>query len=344
MIFELIEEAVQAGARREPACRVLGLTAKTLQRWKQQHGGEDRRRGPRSAPANKFCRQERERLLKVVNSPEFRDLSPKQIVPQLADREEYVGSESTMYRVIRDEGQLCHRQSSRPPRARRPREHVATGPGQVWSWDITYLRSPIRGVFFYLYLFLDVWSRKIVGARVYAEESTDLASELFKATCNELDLDPDGLVLHQDNGSPMKGATLVATLHSLGVVASYSRPRVSDDNPYSEALFRTLKYRPEYPDRPFPSIDEAQTWVDRFVAWYNTRHLHSAIQFVTPDDRHYGRDTEILAKRCRVYKNARRQNPGRWSGSVRNWEPVKTVYLNPEKKENGKLCLEPCGD
>jgi len=335
MIFELIEEAVQAGARREPACRILGLTSRTLQRWKQQDDGEaDRRRGPRTVPANKFCPQEREHLLKVVNSPEFRDLSPKQIVPQLADREEYVGSESTMYRVIQAAGQLGHRQSSRPPRARRPREHVATGPGQVWSWDITYLRSPIRGVFFYLYLILDIWSRRIVGARVYAEESTQLASELFKATCGALGLDPDGLVLHQDNGSPMKGAILVATLHRLGVVASYSRPHVSDDNPYSEALFRTLKYRPEYPDRPFLSIDRAQTWVDRFVAWYNTMHLHSAIQFVTPDDRHYGRDTEILAKRCRVYENARRRNPGRWSGSVRNWKPVKTVYLNPEKKEN----------
>jgi putative transposase len=337
MIFELIEEAVQAGARREPACGILGLTARTLQRWKQQDCGADRRRGPNNTPTNKLCPEEREHLLKVVNSPEFRDLSPKQIVPLLADREEYVGSESTMYRVLRAEGQLGYRQSARPPRARRPREYVATGPGQVWSWDITYLRTPVRGIYFYLYLILDVWSRKIVGARVYAEESTDLASELFKATCNDLSLDPDGLVLHQDNGSPMKGATLVTTLNSLGVVASYSRPRVSNDNPYSESVFRTLKYRPEYPGRPFPSVDGAQTWVDGFVTWYNTKHLHSAIQFVTPEDRHYGRETEILANRCRVYEKARRQNPERWSGSVRNWEPVKTVYLNPEKKEESRL-------
>lgn len=336
MILQLIEEAVEAGARLQPACKVLGLCARTYQRWRQQEGGQDRRRGPKSSPANKLSTGEREHLLQVVNAPEFRDLSPKQIVPRLADRREYVGSESTMYRVLRAEGQLGHRQSSRPARAtRRPREHVATGPERVWSWDITYLRSPVRGVFFYLYLILDVWSRKIVGARVYAEESTELAAELFEATCEQLGVDPDGLVLHQDNGSPMKGAILQATLTSLGVLASFSRPRVSDDNPYSEAIFRTLKYRPEYPQRPFASLDEAQAWVDRFVAWYNTEHLHSAIRFVTPDDRHFGREKVILAKRRRVYKAARRRHPERWSGPTRNWDPVTTVYLNPEKKDGG---------
>ena len=333
MILELVEEALKAGARLNPACEILGLSARTHQRWKEQGTGGDRRRGPKSAPANKFSPKEREQVLQVVNSPEFCDLSPKQIVPRLADRQKYVSSESTMYRVMREEELLSHRQSARPARkTRRPREHVATGPEQVWSWDITYLRSPMRGMFFYLYLFLDVWSRKIVGAKVYAEESTELAAEVFKAICDELDLDPDGLALHQDNGSPMKGATFQATLENLGVVASFSRPRVSDDNPYSEALFRTLKYRPEYPRRPFASIDEAQAWVDRFVTWYNTEHLHSAIRYVTPEDRHCGREKAVLAKRCRVYEVARRKNPGRWAGPTRNWDPVKTVYLNPEKK------------
>lgn len=332
MILQLIEEALETGARLHPACEILGLSARTYQRWKQQDGA-DRRCGPKSAPANKLSPKEREHLLQVVNSPEFCDLSPKQIVPRLADRQEYVGSESTMYRTLREAKLLHHRQNVRPARKTpRPREHVATGPEQVWSWDITYLRSPVRGVFFYLYLILDVWSRKIVGARVYAEESTELAAELFKATCDELGLDPDGLVLHQDNGSPMKGAILQATLTSLGVFASFSRPRVSDDNPYSEALFRTLKYRPEYPQRPFVSLDEAQAWVERFVAWYNTEHLHSAIRFVTPEDRHFGREEKILDQRRRVYEAARRRHPERWSGPTRNWSPVKTVYLNPEKK------------
>ena len=130
----------------------------------------------------------------------------------------------------------------------------------------------------------------------------------------------------------MKGATMIATLKRLGVVTSFSRPRVSDDNPYSESLFRTLKYRPEYPSKPFGSLDEANSWVRQFVGWYNTEHLHSAIRFVTPDDRHFGREHEILQQRREVYEEARAKNPGRWSGSTRNWEVIEKVYLNPEKK------------
>ncbi len=139
-------------------------------------------------------------------------------------------------------------------------------------------------------------------------------------------------MLHSDNGGPMKGSTMLATLQRLGVVASFSRPRVSDDNPYSEALFRTLKYRPGYPSRPFASLEKASLWVAGFVRWYNTEHLHSAIRFVTPEDRHAGQEGEILRQRQRVYERARRDNPKRWSGATRNWQPIKAVYLNPEKK------------
>ncbi len=139
-------------------------------------------------------------------------------------------------------------------------------------------------------------------------------------------------MLHSDNGGPMKGSTMLATLQRLGVVASFSRPRVSDDNPYSEAIFRTLKYRPGYPSRPFASLEAARLWVDGFVRWYNTEHLHSALRFVSPDDRHYGREREVLSQRRRVYERARRRNPSRWSSSTRNWNPIETVILNPEKK------------
>jgi transposase InsO family protein len=170
-----------------------------------------------------------------------------------------------------------------------------------------------------------------MGAQVYREESMDRAAELFEATCRRHGLDPRGIVLHADNGGPMKGSTMLATLQSLGVVASFSRPRVSDDNPYSEALFRTLKYRPDYPSGPFASLAEAQLWVEGFVRWYNTEHRHSAIRFVTPEQRHDGREREILQQRHNVYERARRENPRRWSGETRNWEPVATVYLNPEK-------------
>lgn len=331
MILELIDEAVRSGARRDPACELLGLSVRTLQRWQAQDGGEDRRHGPKREPPNKLSAAQRQEVLQIVNSPEYCDLSPNQIVPRLADEGLYVASESTLYRILREEAQLTHRQRSRPATTRRPQEHVATGPGQVLSWDITYLRSPVRGRFYYLYMILDVWSRKILGAEVYGEESMDLAAELFERTCHEHDLAPKGVVLHSDNGGPMKGSTMLATLQRLGVVASFSRPRVSDDNPFSEALFRTVKYCREYPSGPFASLEAARQWVAGFLVWYNTEHRHSAIRFVTPEQRHSGRDAAILRQRQRVYERARRRHPQRWSGATRNWQPIETVYLNPAK-------------
>ena len=200
----------------------------------------------------------------------------------------------------------------------------------MWSWDITYLRSALRGTFYFLYLIVDIWSRKIVGWSVEESESTDLAAALFCRACAMLGIDPDGLVLHSDNGGPMKGCTMLATLQYLGVVPSFSRPHVSDDNPYSESLFRTLKFRPGYPTKPFSSIEEARAWVEAFVAWYNTQHLHSAVGFVTPDDRHNGRDILLLERRRLVYESARRRHPERWSGTTRSWEHIDTVALNPQ--------------
>jgi putative transposase len=338
MILDLIDEATEAGARLEPACALLGLSVRTVQRWRKQGGGEDRRYGPRHDPANKLTPAERARLLEVLNSPEYCNLSPKQIVPRLADLGEYLASESTVYRLLHESDQLAHRQAARPPSAR-PREWVATRPGEVWTWDITYLRSPVRGQFYYLYLITDIWSRKSVGWAVHTEESAEHAAALFCETCIELDLDPEGIVLHSDNGGPMKGSTMLATLQKLGVIASFSRPRVSDDNPYSEALFRTLKYRPEYPARPFASLEEARVWVASFVTWYNTEHRHSAIRFVTPDQRHFGEEKTILRNRHRVYEKARRRRPERWARKTRNWTPVGNVHLNPEARpENRERC------
>ena len=332
MIVELVDEALRGGARLEVAVEVLGLSPRTVQRWRNQDGGTDRRQGPHEAPPNKLTATERDQVLTIANAPEFRDLSPQQIVPRLADQGDYIASESTFYRVLRAQGQLTHRAPSRPATSRRPREHAATGPCQVWSWDITYLKSPIWGQFFYLYLILDVWSRKIAAAQVYTEESNEHAARLFVQTCRGLGFDPDGLVLHSDNDGPMKGATMLATLQKLGVVASFSRPRVSDDNPYSEALFRTLKYRPGFPSQPFANVQAAQRWVDGFVAWYNTEHLHSAIRFITPDDRHFGREAAILAQRRQVYEQARQRNPERWVQNTRNWDPVAVVYLNSDSR------------
>jgi transposase InsO family protein len=330
MIRALIEAAVVAGARRGPACRTLGLSVRTVERWRDGVTPADGRHGPHHRPANALTSGERRTILAVVTSVAYRDLSPHQIVPHLADAGRYLASESTMYRILRAEAWLQYRSRAKAPVRRPPRAHLATGPNQLWSWDITYLKTPVRGVFEYLYLMLDVWSRKIVGWAVHEEETAAHAAALFLSICRAQRLDPAGIVLHADNGGPMKGATMVATLERLGVLASFSRPGVSDDNAYSEALFRTMKYRPTFPTQPFADLAAAQAWVAAFVHWYNTQHLHSAIRFVTPDDRHAGRDTALLVARRAVYTRARRRTPARWSGTTRNWDPINAVRLNPE--------------
>jgi len=332
--MQLISEAVMAGARKRLACETLGLTIRTLQRW--QNLGincEDKRKGPTKKPSNALSGEERKEVLTCLNSAECRNLSPNQIVPKLADKGEYLCSEKTMYRILAAEGQLTHRQKSKAPEKRVKPSHVAGGPNQVYSWDITYLKTTVRGIFLYLYLAMDIWSRKIVGWQVHAEESMELGAEFAEHTCMVMGVDPEGIVWHADNGGPMKGCTMLAKLQQLGLVPSFSRPHVSDDNPFSESLFRTLKYRPEYPTKPFASIEEAREWVEQFVRWYNTCHQHSSIRFVTPDDRHYGREKEILANRKRVYQLAKQKHPDRWSKDIRNWDPVGDVYLNPDKKE-----------
>lgn len=330
-----IEEAVSAGARRVQACKVVGIDPRTIQRWRSQGGGDDLRKGPKMTPGNKLSDSERKRVLEIINSEDFRDLSPNQIVPMLADQGKYVASESTMYRILRAEGQQNHRETSREPRAK-PNEHVATGPNQVWSWDITYCVSSVRGQYHYLYLMLDVWSRKIVGWRVHDQESMEHASDLVIRAALAENIDAGKIVLHSDNGSPMKGATMLATLNALGITASFSRPSVSNDNPYSESLFRTLKYRPEYPRRPFENIEEVTAWVSAFVAWYNEEHLHSNLCFVTPEQKHQGLDIQILTKRSAIYEAARQKNPEKWSGKIRSWKATDVTILNPDKSFRNK--------
>lgn len=331
MTLDIISEAIQSGARLAKACATLGLSCRTVQRW-QKDKSEDARCGPKTSPPNKLSDAEVKEVLTIANSPEFRDLSPKQIVPALADGGKYVASESTFYRILKAEDLQHHRgRALAPVRRTPPAPCVATGPNQVWSWDITYMKSSLRGSFFYLYLIVDVWSRKVVGFEIHDVECNELASKLITKTCKEMGVKRSKLTLHSDNGGPMKGSTMLATLEMLGIVPSFSRPSVSNDNPYSESLFRTLKYRPEYPSKPFEDIDAARVWVTGFVAWYNTEHLHSGIRFVTPDDRHFGREADILDKRKKVYERARKRNPKRWTGKIRNWDAIETVYLNPEK-------------
>lgn len=337
---ELIEEAVASGARLGAASRTVGLSVRTVERWRAGRA-DDARSGPNTMPANALAQAEREAFVSMANTAEFRDLSPHQIVPRLADRGIYLGSESTLFRLLRERDMVHHRERSKAPSSRRPDEHVATGPNQLWSWDITYLRSPVRGAFYYLYLVLDVWSRKIVAWEVHDREDDALSSQVIVKTAQSLGIDLAGLVLHSDNGGPMRGATMVTTLERLGILPSFSRPSVSDDNPYSEALFRTLKYWPEYPSRPFEGVEEARRWVEAFVRWYNTVHRHSAIRYVTPAERHAGADAHVLAKRCAVYERARSRHPERWSRQIRNWSPVGSVTLNPARSASSSSTAAP---
>ena len=285
-------------------------------------------------PHNKLSAQECEAVLAVINSGEFKDLPPSQIVPALADRGRYLASESTMQRLLRSRCQNAHRRSERPAKKRRkPFALKATLVNQVYTWDITYLPTTIKGQYFYLYVFVDIFSRFIVGAQVFESESADLAADLLKDICERQGIDKGQVHLHSDNGSPMKGQTMLAMMHELGVIASRSRPSVSNDNPYSESLFRTLKYRPLMPVKPFESIGQARQWAIGLVDWYNREHRHSSIRFVTPQQRHCGEDALLLQKRAEVYGHARDQNPNRWSKNTRNWSRVTEVHLNPDKPD-----------
>lgn len=267
----------------------------------------------------------------MATSVEFRDQLPKHIVHRLADRGVHIASESTFYRVLHAEGLQPRRGRARPPTPRN-REHVAKRPWQVASWDITYLRTYVRGRFFYLYLLEDVWSRKILGWAVHDNECSGRAAALVErvreaASAHGVDL--PGWVLHRDNGVPMKCATMLATMQRLGIVASFSRPGVSDDNPFLESLFRTLKYVPDYPRNGFATLADARAWVTNFVDWYNNRHFHSGIGFVAPAYRHAGRDVAILARRRRTHERAQRRRPDRWTRRSRAWERPLVVRLNP---------------
>lgn len=306
-LLQWIEEARAAGATQASACSAAGITARTLQRWRLPDGNVlvDRRPDAvRPMPCTALSETERAAILETANEPRFANLQHR-------------------------------RGRAHPPSTRTVTTYSATKANQVWCWDISYLPSPVRGLFFYLYLVLDLFSRKVVGWEVHAEESGEHAAALLLRTSlrEGIDTVKQTLVLHADNGSPMKSATLLATLQWLGVAPSYSRPRVSNDNPYAESFFRTCKYRPEWPAAGFASLDDARIWVRKFVQWYNEEHHHSGLNFVTPGQRHREEAPAVMQKRIEVYQAARDRNPGRWSESIRDWSLPKTVWLNPEREK-----------
>jgi len=306
---------------------------RTFQRWAREgdvkvDGRPDADRPP---PDTRLTLQERQAVLDTLNSPAYRSLPPSQVVPALADEGRYIASESTFYRILREEGQQQHRGRSRAPRNHPVSTHCATGPNQVWCWDITWLPGPAKGTYYYLYLILDLYSRKVVGWEVHEQESSDLAAHLLRRAYLRERIAGVSLVLHSDNGSPMKGASLVEMLYRLGVVRSHSRPRVSNDNAYAESIFRTCKYRPDYPYKGFATLDAARAWVLKFVQWYNHEHKHSGLKFMTPCQRHNDQTAQIMENRRAVYEAARAANPKRWAQGIRNWNLPEKVWLNPER-------------
>jgi transposase InsO family protein len=254
-------------------------------------------------------------------------------VPVLADRGLFIGSERSFYRVLHAHGQAHRRGRARLPQEARPVPRLrADGPNQVWSWDISYLPTSVKGIWLYLYLVIDVWSRKVVAWDVESSEDPKLAANLVSRACLRERITrrrKQPLILHADNGNAMRAATLEVRLEELGVLRSFSRPRVSNDNPYSESLFRTIKYRPDYPRMPFTSKEQACLWLVDFVEWYNHRHRHSGIKFVTPDQRHNGEAVKICEQRGRVYEQARELHPRRWTRSTRCWRQPEVVWINP---------------
>lgn len=322
----LIEEAKANGARVFKACEVLEISTRTFKRWKSGKT-QDLRKGSEKSVPKKITEEERKRIIETCCSKEYQDLTPYEIYVILLDIKIYIGSISTYYRVLREENLVHHRGNTRKGvKQNRPPERVATGPNQVWAWDITYLKTSVAGIYYFLYTIIDIWSKRIVGWHVDIRESYEISEQLFTQVMKQNNL--KGVFLHSDNGNPMKAGTILMTLYKLGIIPSYSRPRVSNDNAYIESFFKTLKYMRSYP-KCFETMEDAKYWVADFIDWYNNRHLHSSIGYVTPNQKHTGEAIEIIANRNEVKRAAYEKNKLRWSGKCSTLTTPTEVVLNP---------------
>jgi putative transposase len=298
------------GAR--AACRALGVAQAThYRRHRRSPAPPPPPRPARKPQPRALSTQERQRILEVLHSPRFCDVAPAEVWATLLDEGVYLASVSTMYRVLREAGELSERraQATHPPRVRP--ELCATAPNQAWSWDITKLHGPQKWSYFYLYAIIDIFSRYVVGWMLATTESSELARTLIEQTCASQGVDADTLVLHADRGSSMASKPVAFLLADLGVTKSHSRPHVPNDNPYSESQFKTLKYRPGYP-RSFATIEEARAWCRDFFAWYNLEHRHSGLGLLTPADVHHGRVDQVRRTRAGVLADAYATHPERF--------------------------------
>jgi transposase InsO family protein len=312
-----------------PLCEALGEPRSTWYRFQKPRSTVSKeRRSPR-----RLTRTEERQVLDTLNSARFRDMAPAEVHATLLDEGVYHCSVRTMYRILSQENQAVIRRQSAPRAYAKP-ELLATAPNQVWSWVITKLRGPVKWTFFYLYKVLDIYSRYAVGWMVATRESADLAKALFAETCQKQGVERDTLTIHSDNGSPMKAHSFAQLLADLGVTTSYSRPSVSNDNPFSESAFKTLKYRPGYPDR-FGSLEDARSFCREFFAWYNTEHRHSGIAMLTPENIHYNTHQEIIQSRAETLEAFYQKHPERFvKGVPKVREVPKEVWINnPHSKE-----------
>lgn len=323
------------GATQETVCREAGVSARTCRRWRDQgdDGVDGRPAAERPKPANALTKEERAEIIRVANSPENASKAPCEIVVDLADKGIFLASESSLYRVLHDHRQSAHRGRARAPKAKAaPATHVATAIRQVWVWDITWLPSKVAGIFFKLYIIMDLYSRKIIAWEVWEEENAAHSEDLLRraALGENIAVNTVKVVLHGDNGSPLKAGTVLALMYVLGITPSHSRPRVSNDNAHAEAFFRTAKYHPTMVPAGFASLESARQWAASFILWYNHQHKHKALNFVTPHQKHSGEDVALLAQRHELYQQHRDKNPRRWiKGNTRDWTPVQSTALNP---------------
>ena len=307
-----------------PACKALDVNRASYYRW-QKPAAPPR---PRPAPMRKLGEAERAHVLELLDSDRFMDKAPRQVYAELLDDNRYVCSVRTMYRILAEHGQVRERRNQRRHPAYVKPELVARRPNQVWSWDITKVPGPQRGVYYCLYVALDIFSRYVVGWTLATTESAPIARAMLAEAFARHGIHPGQLVCHADRGTPMVAKSTALLYADLGVTASFSRPRVSDDNPYSEAAFKTFKYRPELPER-FGSLEDARTNFEELFDWYNDRHYHSGIALLTPADLHYGRAPRIIEARQRVLDAAYVRHPERFSTPPTHPTPPTASWINP---------------
>ena len=318
----------QVGVSR--ACEALAVPRSTLYRNRQAPAEPQ----PRPTPVHALTAAERAEVRTVLNSARFMDQAPRQVYAALLDEGQYLCHWRTMYRVLAAHDEVHERRRVRHhPTSRKP-ELLATGPNQVWSWDITLLRGAVKGTHFALYTVLDIFSRYVVGWMLAVAQSSELARHLVSESARKQGIQPGQLTLHSDNGSPMKGQPLTQLLDKLGIDRSHSRPHTADDNPFSEAQFKTMKYRPDYPER-FPSIEAARQWARAFFAWYNDKHYHSGLNLLTPASVHDGEAAAIQQQRQAVMARAYAAHPARFTGGKPQVKGAPAaVSINPPRQEN----------